>query len=622
MRRLGGAVLACMLGLLAVPVAGTQQIAVAQQTTATQQVSPPTTIPADCSADVSHPMQHWLRSLPSGTTVGVAPGACYLVDEGLTLPGAQDLTISGGTWKDASSPAPGASANAMNAVFWLIGGTDLTLQNLTIAGASPGGYDPAGAFAAGIRSDGVIGLTIANVAVEGVYGDGIELAPLRASGDMSNVIVNPSEDVSITNVSINGAGRQGVTLASVNGATINSISLKHVGINVFDVESDQWGEGALNVTIDGCTDAGGNGGLFFANAGMSAGSYYTGNITVENCTMNMPDAGDAVLVQSPQLEPHPRGLITFVDDAFQCGTSVYVACVMATDARVAVTSSRLAMPSGTVHESVYRASQESGLTFEADTVSGYGQLGSADATSSVNITGGSWTPYAAVRTPSPSSPAAAAVESAGTNASTPAPASTTPLPPSTTASTAPSGVSLPAMSEGGAATSASALAHNAPAAERAAVTGNSDDKPGPPWRPTLLGVSLAALLGLLIVRRRRRPAATGPTVSPVSPSVDRLLGVVAREEPPVGVEGPVDHQTVVELEFGTDARGPSHVPASHRIPGQSPDRLRQRHRVAHWNDQTGLSVVDDLPAAADVRGDDRQAARGRLHRRTRESLSV
>ena len=328
MRWISCALLACTLGLLAVPVAGAQQIAGAQQV----EVSPPATIPSNCSVDVSHPMEHWLHSLPPGATVGVAPSACYLVNQGLRLDNAQDLTISGGTWKNASSPVPGASANQMSAVFWLVGGNDLTLQNLTIIGVNPGGYDPAGAFAAGIRSDGVIGLTIANVAVDSVYGDGIELAPLRAAGDISNVIINPSENVSITSVSINGAGRQGITLASVNGATISSVTLKHIGINVFDVESDQWGEGALNVTINGCTDGGGNGGLFFANAGLSAGSFYTGNITVENCTMVAPDAGDAVLVQSPQLEPHPRGLISFVNDTFQCGSSVYVACIMATDA--------------------------------------------------------------------------------------------------------------------------------------------------------------------------------------------------------------------------------------------------------------------------------------------------
>ncbi len=517
-------VLACTLGLLAVPVAEAQQIAGAQQV----EVSPPATIPSDCSVDVSHPMEHWLHSLPSGATVGVAPSACYLVNEGLTLDNAQDLTISGGTWKDASSPAPGASANLMSAVFWLVGGTDVTLQNLTVIGVNPGGYDPAGAFAAGIRSDGVIGLTIADVAVDSVYGDGIELAPLRAAGDISNVIINPSENVSITGVSINGAGRQGITLASVNGATISSVSLKHIGINVFDVESDQWGEGALNVTINGCTDGGGNGGLFFANAGLSAGSYYTGNITVENCTMMAPDAGDAVLVQSPQLEPHPRGLISFVNDTFQCGSSDYVACVMAIDARVAVDASRLAIPAGTVHEQVYRASEESGLTFAGDSVSGYGALGSADATSSVSITGGSWTPYAVVRPPTSPAPGAPPAGHTVTRAPTPAPTpasapASAPAPASSIASTAPRDVHVNAAG-GSVATNPSVL-KSIPAAEVAVPASEvSVGAPSLLWRPMLLGVSTVALgLALLVARRRRSPAARAGVRA--RPSVEDLLGI-------------------------------------------------------------------------------------------------
>jgi hypothetical protein len=378
--------LALLLGISAIPVAAT---------THPPPVMPPASIPSNCTADVSQPLQEWLQSLPVDTTVSVAPSACYLVDEGLTLNGAQGLTISGGTWKDARTPVVGSSPTEMTPVFWLVGGSGVTLENLTITGVNPGGYVASGAFAAGIRSDGVIGLNVNNVAVDDVYGDGVELAPLRAAGDISNVIVNPSENVSITKVSIVGAGRQGITLASVTGATISSVSLKHIGLTVFDFEADQWNEGALNVTINGCTVGGGNGGLFFANAGLSGGASHTGNIMVENCTMETADAGDAVLEQTPQLEPRPRGPITFVNDSLQCGSSIYVACVMATDANMAIDNSTLVMPQGTVHEDVYRAAEGSVLGFSTDAVSGYGQQGTADSSSSVTIAGGTWIPYGA-----------------------------------------------------------------------------------------------------------------------------------------------------------------------------------------------------------------------------------
>src|SRR5271155_2022214 len=234
-------------------------------------VSPPISIKANCSVDVSSVMQHWLSSLPASTTVDIPAGACYLVDEGLKLIGSQGLTISGGAWDDATVPQPNGEPQALNPVFWFVGGSNITLENLSITGVNPGGYHPAGAFIAGIRSDGVTGLNLSNITIDNVYGDGIELAPLRAQGDVGSTILNPTTDATISDINISGSGRQGITLASVNNALISSVRLAHVGIDVFDLEADQWNEGARNVTIDGCVAGADNGALFFANGGAGGG---------------------------------------------------------------------------------------------------------------------------------------------------------------------------------------------------------------------------------------------------------------------------------------------------------------------------------------------------------------
>ena len=375
-------------------------------------VSPPDSIPSGCAQDVSQQMQHWLNSLPADTTVEVPAGDCYLVDEGLRITGAQNLTISGGTWRDAASPAPGGAPSSMGSVFWLVGGSGITLEHLSILGASPGGYNPSAAFAAGIRSDGVIGLSVSDVEISNVYGDGVELAPLRGANDLSGVIVNPTEDASVSNVVVDGAGRQGITLSSVTDATISSVALKHIGLNAFDVEADQWNEGAKNVTINGCTVGGGIGGLFFANGGASAGGAWTGNVTVENCTMQQPLAGEAILVKPPSPSNNPRGPFTFQNDSLYCGSSVYVACVESVDGQISISNSSLRMLPGTIHEPVFEAVQNSALSFGADTVNGYGTTGTADKTSTVGVSGGSWSPY---RPPSP-------FLSAAPSTTTPAPA--------------------------------------------------------------------------------------------------------------------------------------------------------------------------------------------------------
>ncbi len=114
--------------------------------------------------------------------------------------------------------------------MWFKGGSNITLENLTITGSSPGGYVPAGAFEAGIRSDGIIGLNVSDVNVDNVWGDGLELAPLRTPNDIGSTILNPSENVVVDGLTVNGAGRQGVTLADVNDASLTAVRLKHVGI--------------------------------------------------------------------------------------------------------------------------------------------------------------------------------------------------------------------------------------------------------------------------------------------------------------------------------------------------------------------------------------------------------
>jgi len=472
-------------------------------------VAPPPTISANCARDVSTAMQSWLNGLPAGTTVAAPAGSCYLVNEGLILTGAHGLTISGGTWRNGSTPVPGASPKSMNPVFWLVGGSTLALQGLTISGGNAGGYSPAGAFAAGIRSDGVIGLSVSDVTINGVYGDGIELTALRAAGDIASTILRPTENASVTNVTIAGAGRQGMTLADVSGATLSAITLGHIGINAIDVEADQWNEGAVNVTVNGCKVGSPIGGLFFANGGSGAGSL-TGDITVEDCTMTSPAAGDAVLVQDPSpAQDSPRGPFTFVNDVLECGSSVYVACVQDTRGRIAIDTSTLQMPPGTIHERVYDAAVGSTVTFTSDNVAGYGSLGEADGTSSVSIAGGSWMPYGGRSGPAPVGGSTTTTSSTTTTTS-----STVPRP-----SGSPTGGGTHGSS-GMASSSATTAGQNPAHARLAALedpahpaAGTSTAAPYTdvavtiPWPQRILWVELfaavAAYVTLLLARKRR-----------------------------------------------------------------------------------------------------------------------
>ena len=406
----------------------------------------------------------------------------------------------------------------MDPALWFQGGSNVTLENLTIAGSNPGGYTQAGAFAAGVRSDGVIGLRVSGVRVNNVWGDGLELTPLRASNDLSDIIINPSENVTVSGLTVEGAGRQGVTLASVNGATLTGVTLRQIGLNFFDVEADQGNEGAKNVTINGCA-TGGVGGLFFANAGMSNGSFYTGNITVENCTMNQKTAGDAVLIQAPTQLSNPRGPFTFLNDTLLCGNSVYVSCIQATDATVTVANSNVVVPAGTIHEPVFNATDSTGLTFSNDSISGYATPGSRDASSTVNITGGTWSPYVAPHQSSGPVQAGGGSTLGGSN-TLGASASTT-----STTSTSLAAVALGGNDKSGKGNGKgkAGMASSAGGPTTATVLSSDRDDPlGSPVTRSIIFLDLGAgavAYGLLLVRRRRQLH-----VVPATHSVQDLLG--------------------------------------------------------------------------------------------------
>ena len=350
--------------------------------------APPASLADNCSEDVSAGMRWWLSSLAPGTVVHAPAGACYLVNEGLRLVGLRDISIIGGQWEDHTKPVSGASPNDMGAVFWFVGGSGITVENVTISGVNPGGYDPSGAFAGALRSDGVVGFTASNITVQNVYGDGVTLDPLRGSTDDSSTIVRPSENVVLHNVSVDGAGRQGIALTSVSGASMSDIEFSHIGLDVFDVEADQGNEGAQNVTVDGCTVHGDTGGIFFANGGAGSGSPWTSNVQIDDCTMDQELGGDVVLVDNISPTGTQRGPFTFIGDQFRCGASVYVACTEVSNGNVTFSGCTFIMPGGEIHEHVYQATNGSTVNFFEDSVHGDAQPGSASGGSSAAVFGG------------------------------------------------------------------------------------------------------------------------------------------------------------------------------------------------------------------------------------------
>ena len=348
----------------------------------------PATIAANCSADVSDSLKSWLQSLPAGSEWDVPAGACYLVNEGIHLRSVNGLTVNGGTFRsmDPAMADPIFGFTGTDILRdgsygpWVktTGSQNVTLENMTIQGAWVPG-SPYQADGAAIRSNGVIGLTITNVNVSNVTGDGINLEPLRAPLGSGN-IQNPSENVTVSNVTISYAGRRGVAPVSVNGAIFTHISVYHPGLNSWDFEADQADEAAQNVVVNGCN-----------NQGMiiSSNAWFTGPITIENCVAQSPGPVAVFIRSTTGTKEH--GQITFDHDVFSChGSGMGQQCFTLTNAEnLVVSNSRVVM---TDPQPIYVAQFYSHATFMNDTVTGYSTPGLVSANSTVPVVGGTWTP--------------------------------------------------------------------------------------------------------------------------------------------------------------------------------------------------------------------------------------
>jgi len=364
-------------------------------------VSPPGTIAADCSVDVSSTLSAWLRSQAANTTVDMT-GDCFQVNKGLKLNFPTGLTLNGGTFENLSTMPPPANGHALQRgfpIFNLIGGSGVTFENMTLEGADPTGtYSAKMAFAGGIELQGTADVTMSDITVQGVFGDGVTLAPLRGGKNHNNgKILSSVDTVSMSDLTVDGAGRMGITFGSVNGASVDGFTVSNVGLDTFDVEADQKNEGAENVTIDGCSSSSpatsNFARTFFSNGGVGTGPD-TGNITVENCTMSEPQGTAALQVLRPGTSAVARGPFLFKDDTFACGQSTsatLVACVPITGSDVTVEDSTLSFPSPPPSEAVYNVATSSTVAFSNDIVTGYGSVGTVDGTSTVTVTGGTWT---------------------------------------------------------------------------------------------------------------------------------------------------------------------------------------------------------------------------------------
>ncbi len=323
----------------------------------------------------------------SDTTFTAPAGAIYEVPRhGFNLTDLQNVTIDGGTWVDPNtSPGDtnGHGAALGRAGFDIVGGSGITLENMSIVGANfSGGYYAKLASNAAINADGTAHLTVSGVNVAHVFGDCLTLGAWYQGYD-PNVTVTPDTNATVTNFEGDVCGRQGIALVDLNGLTASNVTIGATGFESLDFESDTVGIGTKNATVTNCSLA--------KPVNISAAGRQSGKITISDCTIGNRPTGEAVIASNLNGST-PYGPIVFDNDTFACAASVYVSCFQLSGFDVTVENSSATVGTPDVPEQVYAVNGASTVAFNNDDVSGYfaKPVGTSGPNATVTVTGGVW----------------------------------------------------------------------------------------------------------------------------------------------------------------------------------------------------------------------------------------
>jgi hypothetical protein len=257
----------------------------------------PKSIKGDCSVPVEQKVMAWLATVPDGSTVRFGQGRCYGQDGTITLTNRNGLVIDG-QGSEFRALTPGGSHRSS---WRIVGGRNLTVRNLALRGSNPqGAYDHAVEWQHGFAVEGVQGMTLSNVQVREVWGDGIDLwrgAPSPACGDDAS----SARDVLIAGALLERIGRQGVAVVDAERITVQDSAIGPVAWANVDVETDDPCEIARHITL-ARNSFGSNGWGVIVNGGFGAAPQ-VGDVTATDNVQTAPTVDTGILTPDPCRAP-------------------------------------------------------------------------------------------------------------------------------------------------------------------------------------------------------------------------------------------------------------------------------------------------------------------------------
>lgn len=299
-----------------------------------------TPIYADCSAGDATVLNSWLASLPDGasaaapTIINFAASGCYQVNGALQLVNRNNLTISGNGATFNTTNTEGQSGTKYWMPWYINGGTNISLSNMTLVGTSTAPAScvgdgcgtsticqPSGAFEfqVGLEYAGTDGGNVTDVNISQSCGDFIDFYPyctgaFTISGGCggSNLWTQPAENITVTGGTDSVAGRQGMSVVDGEDITVQNTSQSWVGQDGIDVEPDSTLGYTNNLTFTGNTFTGIGNSAFNESGGGDLGS---GNVAFNNNTWTASVAcAPLANVNASGVSPVPSGF-TFSGNA-------------------------------------------------------------------------------------------------------------------------------------------------------------------------------------------------------------------------------------------------------------------------------------------------------------------
>ena len=240
--------LSCVLVTGILNFSGFDAAAGAATATSTTAYSPPASIAANCSSDVTASLKHWLRHVPMNSTIDFPRSACYLVSNSprhvLTLAKLSGITINGNGTTLKQTTYDCTPLKTDQPVMRVDEDTDLTVDDLVLdgakqsqcEGAAPNTHEGLAGIALGgddAYKTGSANVTFNHVTVENVLGDAFDVVP-----DLGHNWNSINTNITFENGRVTNIGYYPLVVEGGNGVTFTGNTVSHYGHGFSDEEVD------------------------------------------------------------------------------------------------------------------------------------------------------------------------------------------------------------------------------------------------------------------------------------------------------------------------------------------------------------------------------------------------